>query len=55
MLDELRRIFDTRKFSFHEMAERRALEAEQAAILKELGKEDLPIISLPGALDPHQR
>jgi hypothetical protein len=52
---ELRRIFDTRRFGFHDMAERRALEAEQAGILKELAKEDLPIISLPGAVDPHRR
>lgn len=44
----------TRRFGFHDMAERRALESEQAALQKELAKEDLPIISLPGALDPHQ-
>jgi hypothetical protein len=51
----LRRELSTRRFGFHDMAERRALEAEQAALQKELAKEDLPIISLPGALDPHQR
>lgn len=50
----LQQELSTRRFGFHDMAERRALEAEQAAIQKELAKEDLPIISLPGALDPHQ-
>jgi len=50
----LQRELATRRFGFHDMAERRALEAEQAALQKELAKEDLPIISLPGALDPHQ-
>jgi hypothetical protein len=50
----LQRELSTRRFGFHDMAERRALEAEQAAIQNELAKEDLPIISLPGALDPHQ-
>jgi hypothetical protein len=50
----LRQELSTRRFGFHDMAERRALEAEQAALQKELAKEDLPIISLPGALDPHQ-
>lgn len=51
----LRKIFETRTFGYHDMPERRALEAEQATILKALSTEDLPIISLPGALDPHRR
>lgn len=51
----LRQIFETRTFGFHDMSERKALEAEQATILKALSTEDLPIISLPGALDPHRR
>jgi hypothetical protein len=44
----------TRRFGYHEMAERRALEAEQATLRKELAREDLPILSLPGGQDPHR-
>lgn len=44
----------TRRFGFHEMAQRRALEKEHAAVRAELAKEDLPVLSLPGGTDPHR-
>jgi|GEM_PF-1490239 len=50
---EVKNILETTKFSFHEMATRRGLEAELKVIEKELAKEDLPIITLPGAADPY--
>ncbi len=51
---EIARELTERRFGFHEMAERRALEAEQATLRKELAREDLPILSLPGGMDPHR-
>jgi hypothetical protein len=46
-------ILATTKFPFHQMAERRAYEAELKALERELAKEDLPIMTMPGAVDPY--
>ena len=50
---EVKTILETTKFPFHQMAERRAYEAELKALEGELGKEDLPIMTMPGAVDPY--
>lgn len=52
---ELRQILKTTTFPFHKLDDKRALEKEQQALLKELGKEDLPVISLTGGVDPYGR
>lgn len=52
---EVKTILETTKFSFHEMAQRRALEGELKLLEKELAKEDLPIMTMPGAADPYGR
>ncbi len=52
---ELRAILKTTPFPFHKLDDKRALEKEQQALLKELAKEDVPIISLSGGADPYGR
>ena len=52
---EVKTILETTKFSFHEMAQRRALEGELKLLEKELAKEDVPIMTMPGAADPYGR
>ncbi len=48
---ELRQVLATREFPFHKLDDKRALEREQKALLAELAKEDLPVISLVGGRD----
>lgn len=52
---ELRQILATREFPFHKLDDKRALEREQKAVLAELAKEDLPVISLAGGRDGNLR
>jgi hypothetical protein len=48
---ELRKILATTTFPFHKLDDKRALEREQKALLAELAKEDVPVISLAGGRD----
>lgn len=57
LVDRLRRAHDVRttldtvNFPYHRIAERRALEEELRKLEKELAREDLPVLSAPGAKD----
>jgi hypothetical protein len=48
---DLRKILATTTFPFHKLDDKRALEREQKALLAELAKEDVPVISLAGGRD----
>ncbi len=50
---ELRHILKTTTFAFHKLDDKRALEREQQNLLKELAKEDVPVITLSGGTDPY--
>ena len=61
LVDRLRRAHDVKNtlikvsFPYHRIAERRALEDELETLEKQLAREDLPVLTIPGMKDPYGR